>query len=184
MLYMYCTVALQSLPQFGDSSRISLKSGCSCFPSIPATIQTVRTPATRPGAVAVAPSGYGDRSTASSFARAPRPIAGRRQRSFTSSLQKDWCPQAVRARSRPRLAPLPQSDRGIPSRRTQIKPDRSRPESQWKLPVEAYLTDAGSRVSRRPPITQRIRRKLSILLWQSLSMPIGSSKPLSGFTPI
>ena len=29
-----CTVAPKSLPQFGDSSRISLKSGCPCFPSI------------------------------------------------------------------------------------------------------------------------------------------------------
>ena len=41
-LYSQCTVALKILPQFGDSSRISLKPGCSCFPSIPATIQTAK----------------------------------------------------------------------------------------------------------------------------------------------
>lgn len=51
--------SLQSLPQFGDSSRIALKSGCSCFPSIPATIQTAKTPAIRHGAVVAAPNGFG-----------------------------------------------------------------------------------------------------------------------------
>jgi len=81
-LYSHCTVAPLGLPQFGDSSTISLKSGCSCFPFIPATIQTAKTPATRLGAVVAAPSGYGDRSAACSFARAPRPIAGRRPKNF------------------------------------------------------------------------------------------------------
>lgn len=81
-LYIHCTVAPENLPQISDSSRILLKLGSKCFLSIPATIQTVRTPATRPGAVVAAPSGYGDRSTASSFVRAPGPIAGRTPRNF------------------------------------------------------------------------------------------------------
>ena len=104
-LYSHCTVALQDLPQFGDSSRISLKSGCSCFPSIPATIQIVRTPTTKPGVAAAAPSGYGDRSTANSFARALGPTAGKRLKNFAVSSARDLCRPVVRLQcpSRPLL---------------------------------------------------------------------------------
>lgn len=46
------------MPEFSDRSRISLESESKCFPSIPAIIRTVRTPAIRTGAAATArPSG-------------------------------------------------------------------------------------------------------------------------------
>ena len=62
----------------------------------------------------------------------------------------------------------------------------TRPRESTGAPIERLVASSSVKAMFRARLatTQRTWRKRSILRWQSMSIPIGSSNPLSGFPPI